>query len=114
MAVDCLFCEMAAGRITVDRLYDTSEIFAVRDINPRAPIHILVIPKRHIAMVSDLGSDDGNLLADMFVAASEIARSQGLHKSGYRCAFNVGADAGQSVFHIHMHVLGGQKLGPEA
>jgi histidine triad (HIT) family protein len=114
MAADCLFCEMAAGRIAVDKLYDKWGTFAVRDINPRAPVHILVIPNRHIASVSDLGPTDGELTAAMFAAANEVARAEGLDKTGFRCAFNVGEDAGQSVMHIHMHVLGGRRLGPEA
>ena len=114
MAEQCLFCEMAAGRIAIDKVYDESGIFAIRDINPRAPFHVLVIPQRHIAMVSDLTPADADLLMRMFAAANEIARGAGLDKSGYRCAFNVGADAGQSVFHIHMHLLGGRRLGTEA
>jgi histidine triad (HIT) family protein len=114
MAADCLFCDMAEGLIAVDKVYDSPDIFAVRDINPRAPVHVLIIPRRHIAMVTDLTPDDGALLAAMFSAANEVARSEGLDKSGYRCAFNVGEDAGQSVFHIHLHVLGGRRLGPEA
>jgi histidine triad (HIT) family protein len=114
MAGECLFCEMAAGRIGVDKLYDRAGVFAIRDINPRAPVHVLVIPKRHVSMVSDLEQADAPLLGEMFAAANEVARSEGLDRSGYRCAINVGADAGQSVYHIHMHVLGGRKLGPEA
>jgi histidine triad (HIT) family protein len=105
---------MAAGEFAVDKVYDSSGVFAIRDINPRAPVHALVIPRRHISMVSDLGPSDAELLGEMFAAANEVARSEGLDSSGYRCAFNVGADAGQSVFHIHMHVLGGRRLGPEA
>ena len=105
---------MASGEIAVDKLYDQSGIFAIRDINPRAPVHVLVIPERHVSMVSDLGPGDGDLLAEIVTAANAVARAEGLEQSGYRCTFNVGADAGQSVFHIHMHVLGGRKLGPEA
>jgi histidine triad (HIT) family protein len=113
MAEDCLFCAMAEGRIPVERIYDQNGVFAIRDINPRAPVHVLVIPGRHVAMVSDLQATDGELLGSMFEAANEVARQTGIAGSGYRCAFNVGPDAGQSVFHIHMHVLGGRKLGPE-
>jgi histidine triad (HIT) family protein len=113
MPEECLFCEMAAGRVPVERVYDQNGVFAIRDINPRAPVHILVIPTRHVAMVSDLTNQDGDLLARMVAAANEVARQNGIAESGYRCSFNVGPDAGQSVFHIHMHVLGGRKLGPE-
>jgi histidine triad (HIT) family protein len=110
---DCLFCKMAAGGVPVERLYDQNGVFAIRDINPRAPVHILIIPSRHVPMVSNLTPADGDLLSSMFAAANEVARQTGIAESGYRCAFNVGADAGQSVYHIHMHLLGGGKLGPE-
>jgi histidine triad (HIT) family protein len=113
MAGECLFCEMAAGRMAVDKLYDQNGVFAIRDINPRAPKHVLVIPQRHIPKVSDLTAADGDLLSAMFSAANEVAKTEGLAESGYRCTFNVGDDGGQTVFHIHMHVLGGRKLGPE-
>ena len=113
MAEVCLFCEMAAGRIPVERLYDRDGVFAIRDINPRAPVHILVIPRRHVPMVSDLSRDDAGLLGSMFAAANEVAKQTGIAGSGYRCAFNVGDDGGQTIYHIHMHVLGGGKLGPE-
>jgi histidine triad (HIT) family protein len=114
MADGCLFCNMAAGDVPVEKLYDNAKVFAIRDINPRAPVHILVIPRRHVPMVSDLHQGDAELLGEVFVAANTIARQEGLDASGYRLAFNVGDDAGQSVYHIHMHVLGGRKLGPEA
>ncbi len=113
MAEGCLFCNMAAGHVPVERLYDRDGVFAIRDVNPRAPVHILIIPTEHVPMVSDLRREDGNLLAAMFAAANDVARQTGIADSGYRCAFNVGADGGQTVYHIHMHVLGGGKLGPE-
>jgi histidine triad (HIT) family protein len=104
---------MAAGRIAVDKVYEGNGVFAIRDINPRAPIHVLVIPQRHVAMVSDLTADDGELLAAMFQAANDVAMAEGLAEKGYRCTFNVGDDAGQTIYHIHLHVLGGRKLGAE-
>ena len=110
---DCLFCGMAAGRISVEKLYDQNGVFAIRDIHPRAPVHVLVISYEHIAMVSDLAVDHGPLLAQMCLAANEVARQEGVAESGYRCAFNVGRAAGQTIYHIHMHVLGGHTLGPE-
>jgi histidine triad (HIT) family protein len=113
MAGECLFCEMASGRMTVEKVYDEDGVFAIRDINPRAPVHVLVIPERHIEKVSDLQREDGDLLAQMFAAANAVARREGISESGYRCAFNVGADAGQTIFHIHLHVLGGRELGRE-
>ena len=114
MADDCLFCNMARGMVPVEKVYDKSGIFAIRDIHPRAPVHILVIPQRHIPMVSDLREGDAEVIGEMALAANAIAIQEGLSTSGYRLAFNVGNDAGQSVFHIHMHLLGGHPLGPEA
>lgn len=109
----CLFCGMAAGRIPAEKLFDQDGVFVIRDIQPRAPVHLLVIPNQHIAMVSDLATEHGELLAQMYQAANEMARREGIAERGYRCAFNVGPDAGQTIYHIHMHVLGGHRLGPE-
>lgn len=105
---------MASGAVPVDKLYDHDQIFAIRDINPRAPTHILIIPYEHISMVSDLGPQHGDLLARMYQAANEVARNEGLAERGYRCTFNVGPEGGQTIYHIHMHLLGGRQLGPEA
>jgi histidine triad (HIT) family protein len=113
MAGECLFCEMAAGRIAVDKIYDANGVFAIRDISPRAPTHALVIPQKHIPKLSDLTTADGDLLGAMFQAANQVARKEGLAERGYRCTFNVGDDGGQTIFHIHLHVLGGRKLGAE-
>ena len=113
MAEDCLFCGMASGRVAATKLYDQDGVFAIRDLNPRAPVHVLVIPAEHIPMVSDLSAEHGELLAHMYRAANAVARAEGLAERGYRCAFNVGPDSGQTIYHIHMHVIGGRKLGPE-
>ncbi|MGI8552757.1 MAG: histidine triad nucleotide-binding protein [Dehalococcoidia bacterium] len=113
MAEDCLFCRMATGAIAVEKLYDQGGVFAIRDVNPRAPVHVLVIPTEHIPMVSELAARHGELLAQMYLAANMLARQERIAQSGYRCAFNVGADAGQTIYHIHMHLLGGRKLGAE-
>lgn len=113
MAEDCLFCNMVSGKFPVEKLYDQGDVFAIRDINPRAPIHMLVIPYEHIATVLDLTTAHGDLLASIFQGANVVARQEGLAEKGYRCTFNVGADGGQTIDHIHMHVLGGRKLGAE-
>lgn len=107
---NCLFCRIAAGEIPADIVYRDDEVIAFKDINPQAPSHILVIPKRHIASMVDLTLEDGPLLAHLFVAAKDIAHELGLEQ-GYRFLTNVGPDAGQSVFHLHFHLLGGRKLG---
>jgi histidine triad (HIT) family protein len=107
---DCLFCKIATGQIPANVVYDDGDVLAFRDINPQAPHHILVIPKRHIATsMADLSPDDSATLAKIFAAAQKIAHDLGL-ENGYRFVTNVGPDAGQSVFHLHFHLLGGHQL----
>ncbi len=110
---DCLFCKMAAGEIPVPRVAENDYAFAIRDINPRAPVHVLVIPKEHVAWAPDLGAAHGAMLGGMFELATEVARIEGAAKDGYRLAFNVGDNAGMTIFHLHMHLVGGRLLGPE-
>jgi histidine triad (HIT) family protein len=113
MVLDCLFCRMAAGEVAVDKLYDDDLVFAVRDINPRAPAHVLVIPKEHIATARDLTVEQASLLGAMFGAANKVAGDLGIADAGYRLAINVGDNGGQTIYHLHLHLLGGHKLGPE-
>jgi histidine triad (HIT) family protein len=110
---DCLFCKMASGEMQVPKLHDDELVFALKDINPRAPVHLLVIPKQHVPTAADLGVGHGELLGRMFEVAAEVARAEGTFDDGYRTAFNVGANAGMTVPHLHLHVLGGGVLGPE-
>jgi histidine triad (HIT) family protein len=110
---DCLFCNMAEGKFQVDKLYEDDLVFSIRDIHPRAPVHIMVIPKRHIASALELRDEDGALLGRLFAAATEVAREEGLDERGYRLAFNVGENAGMTIPHLHLHMLGGRRLGPE-
>ena len=107
---DCLFCKIVAGQIPSDIVYQDDDVLAFNDINPQAPRHILFIPKRHIASMTDLTGEDGPLLAQIYVAASSVAKKLNLER-GYRFLTNVGPDAGQSVFHLHFHLLGGRPLG---
>lgn len=109
----CLFCRMASGEVDVPKLHDDDLVFAIRDINPRAPVHILVVPKRHIADARETADADGAVLARMFGVARACAEDDGLLDRGYRLAFNVGEDAGMTIGHLHMHVLGGRHLGAE-
>ncbi len=111
---DCLFCRMATGEMAVPKILDNDHVFAIRDINPRAPVHALVIPKAHIPTVREIETGHGPPLAEIYTAATRVAESEGVKDAGYRLAFNCGDDAGQTVYHIHLHVLGGHKLGPEA
>jgi histidine triad (HIT) family protein len=110
---DCLFCRMIAGEVEAPRLLDDDQVFAIRDIAPQAPVHDLIIPKRHIPSAQFLTDAEGQLLVRMFQAANEVARMEGIDQSGYRCAFNVGPDADMSIRHLHLHVLGGHRLRPE-
>lgn len=106
---DCLFCRIVAGEIPSDRVYEDDEVLAFRDIAPRAPIHVLVIPRRHVADAHALTDADGPLLAQLFGAVRRIADDAGL-SNGYRVVTNVGPEAGQSVFHLHLHLLGGRTM----
>jgi histidine triad (HIT) family protein len=105
---DCLFCRIIAGEIPGHIVYQDERVFALEDINPQAPMHLLVIPRRHIATLNDLAPEDDALLGEMMRRAAALARDRGLERRGYRTVFNCNAAAGQTVFHIHLHVLGGR------
>ena len=109
----CLFCRMASGEVDVPKLYDDDAVFAIRDINPRAPVHLLIIPKEHIDDARVVGDRQSAVLGRMFAVQAALAEGEGLSKRGYRIAFNVGEDGGMTVPHLHMHVLGGRQLGAE-
>jgi histidine triad (HIT) family protein len=110
---DCLFCRMAEGEVPTDPLYDDDLVFSIRDINPRAPVHFMVIPKEHIPTAKDIRGEHGPLITRMMTAATRVAAEEGISESGYRLAFNVGDDAGMTIPHLHLHCLGGRRLGPE-
>jgi histidine triad (HIT) family protein len=105
---DCVFCRIAAGEIPSDQVFQDETLIVFRDINPRAPTHVLAIPRRHIPSVADLTDADGDLLAALFSALRHVAEQAAL--TGYRIVTNVGADSGQSVFHLHFHLLGGRSM----
>lgn len=106
----CLFCRIAAGEIPANILYSDENVLAFRDINPQAPLHALVIPRKHIATINDLQADDAALVGKLFLAAKQVAKEAGYAEDGYRVVMNCGLDAGQTVFHIHLHVLAGRAL----
>ena len=110
MSDDCLFCKIIAGIIPVKPLYDDSEMVVIQDINPQSPLHVLVIPKTHIPSLNDLTPEHDGLVGRLFRRAAAIANEHRVANTGYRTVFNTGAQAGQSVFHIHLHVLGGRSL----
>ena len=107
---DCLFCKIVNGDIPAEIIHKSETTVAFRDINPQAPTHVLVIPRKHVATINDLGEDDSRVVGDMYLAAKEIAASEGIAEEGYRAVMNCNAGAGQTVFHIHLHVLGGRSL----
>lgn len=107
---DCLFCKIVAGDIPATVVHDTDDVLVFRDLNPVAPTHVLVIPKRHIVGADHITGDDGTALAAMFLAAKAVAVAEGVDESGYRTVFNVGPNAGQTVPHLHLHVLGGRGM----
>lgn len=109
--MDCLFCKIINGEIPSDKVYENDKVYAFRDIAPQAPIHVVIVPKTHIASANDITADNSSAVADIYEAIPEIAKSLGISESGYRIVNNCGKDAGQTVFHIHFHLLGGETGG---
>jgi histidine triad (HIT) family protein len=107
----CLFCRIAGGEIPADLIHADPEVVAFRDIHPQAPSHILIIPRKHISSVSHLTEEDVGVMGRLFLVARDLARDEGIAEDGYRVVVNTGSGAGQSVFHVHMHLLGGRSLG---
>lgn len=112
MAADpnCIFCRIASGDVEADIVHQTDTVVAFRDLNPQAPTHILLIPNDHITQLTDVDQAHGGLLVDIVRAAAHLAEADGIDGSGWRLVANVGPDAGQSVFHLHFHLLGGRKM----
>lgn len=108
---DCLFCRIIAGQIPGAIVYQDDRVVAFKDINPQAPMHVLVVPRRHIASLNDLRPDDDGMVGELIRRGGALATEQGHAERGYRVVFNTNADAGQTVFHIHLHVLAGRRLG---
>jgi len=108
---DCLFCKIRDGQIPATKVHEDDLCFAIRDIKPQAPTHILVIPKRHISTLNDVQAEDAPLVGHLLVVAKTIAAGEGHGEPGWRTVFNVNEQAGQTVFHIHLHVLGGRAFG---
>ena len=108
--MECLFCQIIAGKIPADIVYQDDEFLAFRDINPQAPKHVLVVPKAHIGSLTDLTEEQESLIGRLIVRANEIAKKEGIAESGYRLTVNCGADGGQIVPHLHFHLLGGHRV----
>lgn len=108
---ECLFCRIASGAIPSKIVHQDEHAVAFEDINPQAPVHVLVIPRKHVAALGDLDASDGALLSHLLMTCVKVAKDKGLAAGGYRVLTNIGRQAGQSVFHLHWHVLGGRPMG---
>jgi len=106
----CLFCQIISGELNASIVYQDDRIVAFNDINPQAPTHVLVVPRRHIASLNDLGEDDDQLVGELVRRAAAIAKSRGIANAGFRTVFNTNREAGQTVFHIHLHLIGGRPM----
>lgn len=107
----CVFCRIASREVPAEILHESDAVVAFRDANPKAPVHILLIPKEHMVSLEDVSDRHGGLLASLVQTAAHLARTEGIDRSGWRLVANVGPDAGQSVFHLHVHLLGGRPMG---
>lgn len=106
----CIFCKIASGEIPASRTYEDEDVIAFRDLHPQAPTHILIIPRKHIATINDLENSDAALIGKLFLAAKKIAADHGFAEHGYRVVMNTNHDGGQTVFHLHLHLLAGRTL----
>lgn len=108
---DCIFCKIISGEIPSNKVYEDENVLAFKDLNPQMPVHILVIPKKHITSITDLKEEDESLVGKIFTAINKIAKDMGIAKGGFRVLSNCGVDAGQTVKHLHFHILAGKKMG---
>ena len=109
--MDCLFCKIISGEIPSEKVYEDEYVYAFNDISPTAPVHILIVPKKHISTINDIQEEDSALIGKIYLAAKKIAKEKGIDEDGYRVVTNCNAMAGQTVFHIHYHLIGGRELG---
>ena len=108
--MNCLFCKIANKEVPAEIVYEDEKVIVLKDIHPKAPLHLLIVPKKHIPSINHLELRDKELIGGLFLVAQKIARAEGVDKTGYRLIFNMGKDAGQTVDHLHLHLLGGKKL----
>ncbi|WP_456431980.1 histidine triad nucleotide-binding protein [Thermosulfuriphilus sp.] len=114
MEKDCIFCKIIKGEIPADFVYQDEDLVAFKDINPQAPVHILIVPRRHISSINSLAEDDAELVAKVIMAGKKVAEELGIAQSGYKLLFNVERGGGQVIFHLHLHLLGGWLEGPQS
>ena len=108
---DCIFCKIADGELPANLVFEDEEILAFEDIHPKAPVHILIIPKQHLATLNEAGPDHSSLIGRIVLIAADLAKKKGVAKGGYRVLTNCNPDGGQEVFHLHFHLLGGRRMG---
>lgn len=113
MLKDCIFCRIIAGEIPTQKVYETENVLVIKDINPHAPVHDLIFPKKHIVNLNEITKADKEILADILLSVKEVAKIEKIAESGYRLITNTGSDGGQLVPHLHFHLLGGRNLGPK-
>ncbi len=111
--MDCLFCSIIKGDIPSAKVYEDETVYAFKDINPMAPVHVLIVPKEHISSMNDVTAENSAVIAHIYEVAAKLAKELGIAESGFRVVSNCGADGGQTVFHLHFHLLGGKKLNVE-
>lgn len=109
---DCIFCKIAGGEIPADFIYESEDVVAFADVSPQAPVHVVIIPRRHIATTMEMSDEAPELFGSMLKASTKVARKKRVDKSGFRLILNTNADAGQEIFHVHMHLMGGEQIGP--
>lgn len=109
MSSDCLFCKIVNREVPTEFLYEDDHFVVFKDINPAAPVHLLLVPRKHIRSMNDLQKEDGSIISDLFMIAKKMAKEQGVNESGYKLLFNVEKGGGQVIFHIHLHLIGGWK-----
>jgi histidine triad (HIT) family protein len=107
MGADCLFCKIAKGETATEFLYETRDLVVFKDIHPHAPVHLLIVPRKHIRSINDLAEDDRHLLSELILTAKKMAREENIHETGYKIFFNVERGGGQVIFHLHLHLIGG-------
>lgn len=111
---DCIFCKIVAGKIPAEKIYEDTDCLVFKDINPKAPTHLLVIPKEHFASVNDIPASKMDIMGKLFAVVQKVTKKTGVDTTGYRTIINHGPSAGQEVFHLHLHIIGGRRLGPMA
>lgn len=109
---DCIFCKIVKGEIPCTKVYEDVEVLAFKDISPQAPVHVLVIPKKHFMNANEVDSESAELFSHLYKAAQIVAQKSGIDQKGYRCVINTNPEGGQTVYHLHLHVLGGQQMRP--